>query len=161
MSLQSLLRRSYAGIISFFLILMFLGNSAGSVSKEEIKADLSIRALKIRKIGETSSGDHRVRITVTVMNTCSVVKCVGPFSVKVEKSPDKSGRYETLGESTVPELCSSPRPTIQRYFDDIVSINTSRFYKATVDARNQVNEENESNNEKIIEYSASPEKIPF
>ena len=141
-------------LIILCLFLLYKGNSIQGQGTDQIQADLLIPSINIFKTGNTDSGGHKIKIIVTVKNNCPVIKCVGPFEVHVEYADSLSGIFKSLGKAQVASLCSRPKPTTQRFFDDTIPAGETRQYRVMVDSLRQVDEQNESNNIQTKEYVA-------
>ncbi len=139
---------------------VFADQNKGSGAVKLVKPELWIMKFKAERTGYTATGDHRVQIRVTVVNSAPGSVCANPFQVGLEKrSPgdasDSLGRgiYSSLGSQAVPRLCanaaSAKLAAITLTFEDVVPADQLRTWRATADSSGVVDEGQEDNNQTL------------
>ncbi len=131
---------------------------ATAIKSKLIKPDLTVSSLKIAKIAKTPSGDHRVRISVVVLNRVPG-SCAENFKAQVSWSQKPFRRYKPLANGGIVKLCAPAGRRVSKagmkrlFFEDTVKEGTHKKYRVIVDPRpGRVLESNESNNMKFADY---------
>ena len=152
----------------FFAILILIvmtrfGTTAVQAAQKsvavKIKPDIVLKEMTITCLGIEASGAHRLQIKAVVSNPVAM-SSTGPFKVMVEFGSSGSSIDHILAEENVAGLtnngASLTSPSATVLFHHIAKPGRAYFYRVTADSLGLVDEANEANNRRVVEYRVPP-----
>jgi hypothetical protein len=152
------LKKWFVGSMAFVCLVSFLTISLQAKQAQadkknleiaKILPDLIVKSVKVTKTGETSTGDHQVKIEAVVMNVIPK-SSVGAFKVKCEFTENPTTGYTFLSHAGVISLSYSPAiatiPAKTLTFTHVVPRGKAYKYAVTADYTTLITECKEDNN---------------